>query len=101
MKKMMKQTVAAGAVLMLSGIGAAAWADRDDVRALQEAKITLQQAIEAAISHHGGQAYEASIDDDSFSPAYEVSVVKDNRVFDIRVDAVTGEVSGVREDHDD
>ncbi|MDO6477315.1 PepSY domain-containing protein [Alteromonas sp. 1_MG-2023] len=87
------------ATLILASAGASA--DNDDIRAFHEAKITLQQAIEAAVKHHGGQPFEASIDDDSFSPAYEVSVVKRSRVFDIRVDALSGEVTGIREDYDD
>jgi len=87
------------ATLILTSVGASA--DNDDARAFYEAKITLQQAIEAAVNHHGGQPFEASIDDDSFSPAYEVSVVKRSRVFDIRLDAISGEVTGIREDLDD
>lgn len=77
------------------------FADMDEVRALQKAKVTLIDAIKAAESNNGGQAYEASIDDDSFTPQFEVSVVRDGKTYDVQVDAVTGKVINVREDFDD
>ena len=60
----------------------------------------MVQAIQAAETHQGGQAYEASIDDDSFRPEYEVSVLREDRTYDVRINAVTGEVLGSREDRD-
>lgn len=93
--------IGVAALVTLSGISTAALADREDIRLLSETKISLIEAIQAAEKHQGGKAYEASIDDDSFSPAYEVGVIKDNSVYDIRVDAVTGKVLGAREDIDD
>lgn len=98
----MKISTASASLLLAAGIAWAgtAVADRDDVRALKESKITLVQAIQAAESHQGGQAYEAGIDDDSFRPEYEVSVVREDRTYDVRIDAITGEVLGSREDRD-
>lgn len=75
--------------------------DASEIKALTEAKISLTQAIEAAEKHQGGQALDASIDDDSFTPTFEVSVVKDGKVYDVRVDGVKGTVIGAREDIDD
>ncbi len=72
-----------------------------ELHAAREAKVPLITAIETAQAHQGGTAIEASLDDDSFSPTYEVAVMKDQRLYDVRVDAVTGEVLGVREDKDD
>lgn len=76
-------------------------ADPEDVRALGEAKVSLVEAIQAAEAAQGGRAYEAGIDDDSFKPEYEISVVSGDRVYDVRVDALTGSVLGAREDRDD
>lgn len=81
--------------------GAAIAADASDIRLLGETKLSLVEAIEAAQKHSGGQALEAGLDDDSFKPTYEVSVAKDGGVFDLQVDAVSGEVLGMREDRDD
>lgn len=78
-----------------------AGADNNEIQLLAETEINLSQAIAAAEKHNGGQAIEASLDDDSFKPAYEVSLVKDGRVFDVQVDGMTGEILSAREDIDD
>jgi uncharacterized membrane protein YkoI len=89
------------AVAGVMGAAAAARADQEDLRLYSEAKVMLTQAIATAEKYLGGQAIGAKLDDDSFKPAYEVSVVKDNRVFDVHVDAVTNAVISSREDMDD
>ncbi len=89
------------AVLLVTAFATNALADSQDIKAAAQAKISLVQAIEAAEKHQGGKAIDASIDDDSFSPTYEVSVVKDAKLYDVRVDAVSGSVLGAREDMDD
>ena len=91
----------AAAVAGVAGAAAAARADQEDLRLFAEAKVVLTQAIATAEQHLGGRAIGAKLDDDSFKPAYEVTVVKDNRVFDVQVDAVTNAVLGSREDTDD
>ncbi|WP_084419840.1 PepSY domain-containing protein [Henriciella litoralis] len=78
-----------------------AMADIEDARALSEATISLTDAIAAAETHTGGTAYEAQIEDDSFSPEFEVGIVADNLIYEVRVDGNTGEVISAREDRDD
>lgn len=88
--------------LALATVPAAAFAvDRGDIRQLNETKITLTQAIAAAEKDRGGRAIDAGLDDDSFRPAYEVTVVAGDRIWDVQVDGVSGEVTGSREDLDD
>ncbi len=89
------------AVLFITAFATNALADAEDVQAASQAKISLVQAIQLAEKHQGGKAIDASIDDDSFSPTYEVSVVKDAKLYDVRIDAVKGTVLGAREDMDD
>lgn len=89
------------AVAGVMGAAAAARADQEDLRLYSEAKVMLTQAIATAEKHLDGQAIGAKLDDDSFKPAYQVTVVKDNRVFEVEVDAVTNAVIGSREDMDD
>lgn len=97
----MKKIIAAS-ILMLPLMVSAAHADRDSVRAMQDAKISLIEAIQAAEKDQQGKAFDASIDDDSFRPSYEVSVIKaDGKIFDVQVDAVDGKIIGAREDLDD
>lgn len=100
MKKFAKAGVLSSALagLLVAGV---AQADRDDVRLLDETKLTLTEAIAIAEKHQNGRAYEAGIDDDSFSPVYEVNVVTtDGRLYELDVDGVTGAVSNVREERD-
>lgn len=84
--------------LAISGV---ALADRDDVRMLAEAKITLIEAIEIAQAHQGGIAYDAKLEDDSFTPEYEVELVLEDRFYEVTVDGVSGEVRKVKEEQDD
>jgi uncharacterized membrane protein YkoI len=97
----LKNAFATAAILGGMVAGTALGSDADEIKMLAQTKITLQQAIELAQQHQGGQAFEASIDDDSFKPVYEVSVVKDNRVYDVWVDGVEGKVLRAREDTKD
>ncbi len=89
--------------LLIGGTATAglAMADIEDARSLSEAKISLVDAIEAAETHTNGKAFEAQIEDDSFSPEFEIGVVADNVVYEVRIDGETGEVMSSREDHDD
>jgi uncharacterized membrane protein YkoI len=97
----LKNAFATAAILGGIVAGTALASDADEIKMLAQTKISLQQAIELAQQHQGGQAFEASIDDDSFKPVYEVSVVKDNRVYDVWVDGVEGKVLRAREDTKD
>lgn len=97
----MKKILTASAIILplMAGV---AYADQDSVRAMKDAKITLVDAIHAAEKDQSGKAFDASIDDDSFRPSYEVSIVKaDGKIFDVQVDAVDGKILGAREDLDD
>jgi uncharacterized membrane protein YkoI len=89
----------AAAVAGVTGAAAtAARADQEELDLFLQAKVVLTQAIATAEQHLGGRAIGAKLDDDSFKPAHKVTVVKDNRVFDVQVDAVTNAVLGSRED---
>jgi uncharacterized membrane protein YkoI len=92
----------AAAVAGVTGAAAtAARADQEELDLFLQAKVMLTQAIATAEQHLGGRAIGAKLDDDSFRPAYEVTIVKDGRVYDVQVDAVTNAVLGSREDMDD
>ena len=96
-KKVLTALLAGSAVTLST----ATLADRDDIRQLAETQITLVQAIEIAEQSQGGRAFEAKLDDDSFSPEYEVDVVVEDLIFEVTVDGVTGEIRKVKEDRDD
>jgi uncharacterized membrane protein YkoI len=95
MKNLTKSTIVAGAFtgLLFSGV---AMADKDELRLLEQTKISLTEAIAIAEKHQGGRAYEASLDDDRFSPEYEVDVAVDNVSYELTVDGISGEVTKVK-----
>lgn len=74
--------------------------EQEEIAMLDQSAITLTDAIESAESHLGGRALSAEIEDDSFSPRFEVTLTKDGKVFDVEVDGESGKVLGVREDRD-
>lgn len=89
------------ALTMTAALGLAAGdahAGRKERERLAETQITLVQAITTAETHHGGRAYEAELEGDSFTPEYEVKILKDGKEFEVTVDGVSGEVKRVRED---
>ncbi len=83
--------------LALAGV---ALADKEDLKLLEQTSISLTEAIAIAEKHQGGRAYEANLDDDSFSPEYEVDVAVGSTFFEVTVNGVTGEVAKVRNNND-
>lgn len=66
--------------------------DYREIQLVQQAKITLAQAIDIAEKSLPGKAISAEIDDDMPTPVYKVKVVKDNMIYKVRVDGTTGAV---------
>lgn len=93
MTKLMILTVLTSCSLVAS----VAVADKDDAKMLAKAKISLVEAITAAEAHQGGQAFNAEIEDDSFNPEYEVKILKEDKIFKVTVDGVSGKVTRVKE----
>ncbi|MDY0009000.1 MAG: PepSY domain-containing protein [Bdellovibrionales bacterium] len=71
-----------------------------DLRLLEEAKITLVEAIGIAEKHVGGTAIDADLDSHFGKVVYDISVIRDKKEFDVRLDAVTGDVIRMEEDKD-
>lgn len=64
---------------------------------VSQAKITLAEAVDIAQRHLSGQAYEAELEENSFSLEYEVDVLLERKKYEVTVDANTGEVKRVRQ----
>jgi len=67
----------------------------DEAKELQlfsQAKISLVDAIKVAEQKTGGKALEAELDDDAQAVQFEVEIVKDGKVHEVKVDGKTGEV---------
>lgn len=70
--------------------------DDDDRAVVEAAETTLREAVEAAVAEVGGVLDDAELDEEDGSPVWEVTLDRtdggDDDV-DVRVDAVTGDVS--------
>ena len=105
MKK--NRIVGACVVLLVATAGSLVWAENDsaeELLALSQAKISLSQAIDAALTAVPGKALSAELDDEGDQGAYVVEVVRNNQISEIRLDSQTGKLLDKRlnaEDDDD
>lgn len=79
-------------------------ARQNDASAINQARITLVQAVAAAEQHAHGRAARAEFEHTASGWVYDVEVVGAAKVFDVRVDAGNGAVLSSAEDqadHDD
>lgn len=105
----MKQKIYIAAFVSLSviALGGAAYAAKsveNDALAIAGAKISMTQAIAAAEQHVGGKASKAEYEQHRGQWVFDVEVVKDKKVMDVKVDPTSGKVIAATEDrtdHDD
>jgi uncharacterized membrane protein YkoI len=69
--------------------------DEDQSKIVKAAKITLAQAIEAALKKAAGKAVLAELELDGEKPIVKVKVFADGKITNATVDAVSGEVAKV------
>lgn len=82
----------------------AAVTDNNDALPILKAKTSLSQAVAAAEQHVHGKASRAEFEHSQQGWVYDVEVVQDTKVFDVRVDANNATVIAAVEDgreHDD
>lgn len=79
--------------------------DQDELAKLDASPTTLAAAIATAERQIGGQAIEASVDDEDNTVRFEVEVARDNALHKVMIDGATGKVMTVAlaesEDDDD
>ena len=74
-------------------------AKRKDVQRLQEATITLTQAVQSALAHTAGQAVKAELDSHWGKLRYEVDVLQaDHTIMQVQLNATTGQVLHTQKD---
>ena len=104
----MKRKLAIPTAIITAGlatIGAYAYANQstaaenDALADLAKAKISLVDAVNAAQQHTGGKATRAELDGERGTTVFNVEVATaDQKVLDVRVDAITGTVVAAKED---
>lgn len=97
---MKKSVVFTAVTLTAIGVASAAFAvDKDDVKNLAAAKISLTEAIAIAEKQHAGsKAIDASLDDTLNKTVYDVTVLVGEVGYEVDIDAVTGEVLSNKKD---
>ncbi len=98
--------MAALAALSATAIGSAyaAKSAENDALAIAGTKIDMTQAVTAAEQHVGGKASRAEYERHKGQWVFDVEVVKDKKVMDVKVDPMSGNVIAATEDkteHDD
>ena len=73
----------------------------NDVMSITKAKIPMIQAIMTAEQHANGKALHAEYENSKQGWVYDVEVVSDTKVFDVRVDAEKGTIISSVEDKAD
>jgi uncharacterized membrane protein YkoI len=96
-----KLLVTAAAAALAVGAAHAANAAENDALAITGAKIDLAKAVAAAEQHVGGKASKAEYERHKGQWVFDIEVVKDKKVMDVKVDAGSGKVISATEDKAD
>ncbi len=70
----------------------------NDAQHIQQATVTLAQAVTAAEQHVHGRAVRAEFERTRQGWGYDVEVIQGSKVFDVKVDAAKASVLSVTED---
>lgn len=78
-------------------------ADSDDQREIEQAEVTLLEALEIALEDTPGTVDDAELDEDDGSLHWEVGIYAEGSAdsTDIRIDAKSGDITGSDDDTDD
>jgi uncharacterized membrane protein YkoI len=91
--------------IAITAAAAVAYAEKgqeNDVHAIVDAKISLVQAVTVAEKQVKGRATHAEFEASDKGWVYEIEVVSEAKVFDVKVDANTGKlISSVEDSADD
>jgi uncharacterized membrane protein YkoI len=99
-RKLLVPAAAAALAALVAGAGYAANGENDAL-AIAGAKIDLAKAVAAAEQHVGGKASKAEYERHKGQWVFDIEVVKDKKVMDVKVDAASGKVISATEDKAD
>ena len=94
-----KKTLTAGiAVIAVAGASAVGFAnhryhDQDSANLIQEASISIDQAVEIALADVPGKVIEAEIEHEDGAAVWEIEVIdSQNQMFEFEIDASSGDI---------
>ena len=82
----------AGTAANLAQAGESKDKETKELQLFSQAKISLTEAIKAAEQKTGGKAVEAEINDESSTVQFEIEILKDGKIHEVKVDGKTGKV---------
>jgi uncharacterized membrane protein YkoI len=100
-RKLLVPAAAAALSVLAVGAGYAANPAENDALAIAGAKIDLAKAVAAAEQHVGGKASKGEYERHKGQWVFDIEVVKDKKVMDVKVDASSGKVISATEDKAD
>lgn len=79
-------------ITLLLTMNLAAAADRSEINLINKTQIPLTQAVDLALNEIPGKAFEVDLDSIRRLPVYEVSILTDDRVYEVTIDAINGTI---------
>jgi len=92
LKVMLAMVIITGTVANIAQAGESKEKEAKELKLFSQAKISLTEAIKAAEQKVGGKAMEAEVDDESNTVQFEIEVLKDGKIHEVKVDGKTGKV---------
>ncbi|MGX9934920.1 PepSY domain-containing protein [Advenella kashmirensis] len=84
--------------IVVPGMAAAQSNHQQEAQAINEAKVTLAQAVQTAESETGAKAVEVDFDRENNVWSYEVTTLKPGTKYELVIDANTGKVISRKEE---
>jgi uncharacterized membrane protein YkoI len=81
-----------GTAVNMAQAGESKEKEAKELKLFSQAKISLTEAIKAAEQKVGGKAMEAEVDEESNAVQFEIEVLKDGKIHEVKVDGKTGKV---------
>lgn len=80
------------ATILFITMNLAVAADRSEINLIDKTQIPLPQAIDLALNEIPGKAFEVDLDSIRRLPVYEVSILTEDKVYEVTIDAINGTI---------
>jgi len=80
------------ATILFITMNLAVAADRSEINLLDKTQIPLTQAVDLALNEIPGKVFEVDLDSIRRLPVYEVSILTEDKVYEVTIDAINGTI---------
>ena len=92
LKALLAMIILASATVNIAQASESKAEEAKELKLFSQAKISLIKAIKAAEKKTGGKALEAELDDGSSTVQFEITILKNGKIYEVIVDGKTGKV---------